>query len=84
LFRYAVTGLTTPDLYEVQTTELAIFLHGLVTLFFEDRPPLVMHLMLRSEPLGGRLDLGGPTYPHVHRESKDGVRRKLVQVDVEC
>jgi hypothetical protein len=42
-----------------------------------------MHLMRRSEPLGGRLDLCGPTYPHVHRQTKDSVRRKLVQVDIE-
>jgi hypothetical protein len=62
---------------------LAVFLHGLVPLFFEDRPPLVVHLLRRSEPFGGRLDLCGPTYPHVHRQAKDGIRRELVQVDVE-
>jgi hypothetical protein len=62
---------------------LAVFLHRLVPLLFEDRPPLVMDLMRRSKPLSGSLDLCGATYPHVHRQAKNSVGRELVQVDVE-
>jgi hypothetical protein len=52
---------------KIQTTELAVLLHRLVPLFLEDYLPLVVHLMRRSEPFSGRLDLRSPTYPHVHR-----------------
>jgi hypothetical protein len=55
----------------------------LVPLFLEDRPSLLVHLMRRSEALGGGLDLRCPAYPHIHRQPRDGVWGELVQVDIE-
>jgi hypothetical protein len=59
---------------------LAVLLDRLITFFFEDCAALVMDLMRRSKPFGGGLDLRGAAYPHVHRQPKNRVGGKLVQV----
>jgi hypothetical protein len=52
---------------EIETAKLAVLLHRLIPLFFEDRGALVMNLMHRSKPFGGGLDLRGAAYPHMVR-----------------
>jgi hypothetical protein len=67
---------------KIQTAKLAVLLDRL-TPFFEDCAALVMNLMRRSKPFGGRFDLRGAAYPHIHRQPKNRVGRELVQVYVE-
>jgi hypothetical protein len=50
---------------------------------FKDRAPLVMDLVRRSKPFGGRFDLRGATYPHIHQQTQDGIGGELMQIYVE-
>jgi hypothetical protein len=62
---------------KIQTAKLAVFLNRLIP-FFEDCSLLVVDLMRRSKSLGGRLDLRGAAYSHVHRQPKNCIGGELV------
>jgi hypothetical protein len=68
---------------EVQVGKLAVFLHGVVPLLFEDNATLMMDLVRRSKTFGGRFDLRSPANPHINRKVQDGIGGELMQIDVE-
>jgi hypothetical protein len=63
---------------KIQIAKLAVFLDRLIPFFFEDCPSLVVDMMCQSKSLGGRLDLRGAAYPHVHRQPKNCIGGELV------
>jgi hypothetical protein len=67
---------------EVQTSKLIVFLHSLVSLFFEDSALLMVNLVCGSKPFGRGLDLRSTTYPHIYRQAKNRIGGELMQVYV--
>jgi hypothetical protein len=61
---------------------LAVLLHGIIALFFEDSTTLMVDLVRRGKPIDRWFNLGGLTYPHVHRKAQDGIGSELMKVDV--